>query len=149
MPIFTTVNDVRMPPPQAYAAILDLANWPLFRGYGPLPGIAEATLPEGGPIVAGSRVRVRNTDGSVHHERVVELVPDARYRVTMELVPPASWWMARIDEDVRLEPIPSGTRILRRFETVPRFGLAWPVVWAITQLLRRAVERHDRAVRGS
>lgn len=149
MPSFTTQTDVTAAPADVFAAILDLRNWPLFRGYGPLPGIVEATVPEGTPITVGTRIRVRNTDGSVHHERVVELDPGVRYRVTMELVPPAAWWMARIDELVELEPHGTGTRMRRRFDTVPRFTLAWPVVWAITQLLKRAVERHNDAVRAA
>jgi hypothetical protein len=46
MPTFATVDEVALPPAQVYAAILHLANGPLFQGYGPLPGIAEATPPK-------------------------------------------------------------------------------------------------------
>ena len=146
MPTFTTSSLNGRSPAETFAFIVDLSRWPMFRGYGPLPGIVEATL-EQGPWGPGARVRVRNTDGSVHHEVVRTWEPVRRYAIVMELVPPASHLMAAIEEEVVLRPEDGGTRVLRTFRTVPRGWWTAPMVWLLTRFfLRPAVEAHDRAV---
>ena len=131
-----------------FGGIVDLSKWSAFQGYGPLPGIREATLPEGEQLRLGSRVRVLNTDGTVHHEVVRTFEPHRRYSVVMELSPPASYLMDRIEEDVELSETPTGgTRMTRTFITVPRSVLTAPLVWLLTHgLLRKAVIRHNRLI---
>lgn len=148
MPTFETQGKTRAAPARVFAFILDLDRWPLFRGYGPLPGIRRATLADGASFGLGARVRVENTDGSVHHECVTAYDPPRRYAVTMVLVPPAAYVLARIDEEVVLEPTAGeGTVIRRRFTTVPRAWWTAPVAWLFGGfLLARAVARHDEAV---
>lgn len=145
MPSFSTTGLLPVPPEAVYAAVLDFRRWPLFRGYGPLPGIAEATL-EGPPDV-GARIRVRNTDGSVHHEVIDRLEPPRRYAVHMELAPPVSYVFGALEEDVRFEPVDGGTRVTRVFTWRPRGWWAWPMAALFGGvLLPRAVARHDAAV---
>lgn len=147
MPSFTTTSRCAASPGEVFRYIVTLANWTTFTGFGPLPGIVEAALPPGEVMGPGARVRVRNTDGSVHHEVVTAWEPGARYAVRMELGPPASRLMAGIEEEVRLAPEDGGTRVVRRFTTRARGWWTWPVVWLVTHLLlRRAVSRHDRVV---
>lgn len=147
VPCFTTIARSPAAPAEVFRTIITLANWPTFTGFGPLPGIVEASLPPGEAMRLGARVRVRNTDGSVHHEVVTAWEPGARYAVRMELSPPASWLMRGIDEDIRLDPDEGGTRVTRRFTTHARGWWTWPVAWLVTHLLlKRAVRRHDRAV---
>lgn len=145
MPTFTTGSTVACTPDQAFAFVVDLTRWPLFRGYGPLPGIVEATCE--GPLALGSRVRVRNTDGSVHTEVVAGFEPGRRYAVRMELAPPASRVMASIEEEVEFAPVEGGTLVRRRFTATPRAWFTTPLAWLFGGLLlRRAVLRHDAAV---
>lgn len=147
MPSFTAISKTAAAPAEVFRFIVTLANWPAFRGFGPLPGITEASTDGGAPLALGSRVRVCNTDGSIHHEVVTAFEPPARYAVRMELGPPASRIMRWIDEDVRLEPVSGGTCIRRRFQTRARSWITAPLVWLVTVLLLRpAVRRHDRAV---
>src|SRR5262245_31412738 len=120
MAMFVTESRTARSPEQTFDFICDLGNWPLFRGYGPIPGIAEASLPAGESVALGARVRVRNTDGSVHHEVVVEFERGRRFAVRMELGRPASYLMRHIEETVELEPCPGGSLMRRRFTTVPR-----------------------------
>lgn len=148
MPTFTTVSEAPASPDATFAFICDLSRWPLFRGYGPLPGIAEASV-DGNIVGPNSRIRVRNTDGSVHHEVVQAFEPGRRYVIRMELAPPVSYVMAWIEETVLLEPIAggSGTRLRRTFVVTPRTWLTAPIAWLFGGvLLPRAVERHNRAV---
>lgn len=147
MPQFTTHSDNPYTPEQTFAYIIDLTKWSSFPGYGPLPGIVEASVPDGTTLALGARVRVKNTDGSVHHEVVTAFEPGRHYAVRMELSPPASYLMSAILENVWIEPTQSGTHIRRHFETVPRSFLTAPLVWLLTHLLlKRAVIAHDQAV---
>lgn len=156
VPTFVTTRDNLRSPDETFTYIVTLANWTEFRGYGFLPGIVEASLPDGAPIppasrqvALGSRIRVENTDGSVHHEVVQAFEPGRRYAIRMELAPPVSYLMARIDERVDLEATPTGTRVTRTFDVVPRGWWTAPLVWLVAKVLRRAVVRHDEAVAGA
>lgn len=144
MASFTIHTALRCTPDQAFAGILDLTRWPSFRGSGPIPGIVEASLPEGASMGLGARVRVRNTDGSVHHEVVTTFEPGRRYSVAMEVSPPASYVMETILEDVVLEAVPGGTAMTRRFELRPRTWFLAPLAWVMTHVfLKRAVVAHN------
>jgi hypothetical protein len=145
MPSFVTQSQNRRSPAETFAYITTLANWSSFPGHGPLPAIIRATADE--PLRLGTRVRVENSDGSVHHEIVITFEPDRRYSTRMELVPPASYLMKYIHEDVVLTATAAGTQVTRRFETVPRSWLTAPLVALITFVfLRPAVRKHDHAV---
>ena len=143
---FVTESVVHSSPARTFALICDVSRWSLFRGLGPIPGIAEASLPCDGPMGLGTRVRVRNTDGSIHHERVVRFDPGRLYEVHMELSPPGSWVMHSIEETVELSPWSGGTRMVRRFTLNPRSFLTAPLVLLLRSLLQRAVEDHNTAV---
>jgi hypothetical protein len=151
VPAFTTRSDVPVRPEAVFAHLTDLAAWSSFRGWGPLPGIVSARVADGaggsGRLSLGARVRVENTDGSVHHEIVEEFDPPRRYRVRMELAPPASKILARIDEAIDFQAVQGGTRVVREFVVTPRSRWTAPLAWLVARLfLRRAVQAHDRAV---
>ncbi len=154
MPGFTTVTEVPVPPAAVFASITDLALWPGFTRYGPMPGFARAEVEGDGAVVLGASVRVTNTDGSVHHEIVDVFVPDVAYGCRMDLTPvtddpaarpsAAGRVFAEIRERVDLAATPSGTRITRTFTTVPRAWTTAPAAWIVTHfLLQPAVKRHD------
>jgi hypothetical protein len=112
-----------------------------------VPGIIEATLPDGWPLRVGSRIRVQNSDGNVHHEVVTQFVPGRRYAVRMEVARPASFVLASIEEQVDLHAAGDGAEITRRFELRPRSWLTWPIAWLICHLfLKRAVIAHNHAM---
>jgi hypothetical protein len=50
MPTFTTETTLPASPAATFAFIVDLTKWPLFTGYGPLPGIVEASV-DGGVLL--------------------------------------------------------------------------------------------------
>jgi hypothetical protein len=145
MPSFVTTTESPLTPEQTFDRIVDLSQWTTFRGYGPLPGIVRAELAEG-PLGPGARVRVLNTDGSTHHEVFEVFERGKRLHIRMELQPPASRVLARIDERVELEPSASaGTSMTRSFELTPRSLWTTPLAWGVAALLRRAVLLHNRA----
>jgi hypothetical protein len=129
---------------------MTLDNWSNFHGYGIVPGITEAThaettLPANAPLQPGARIRVKNTDGSVHHEEIHIYVPGRRYSLRVE--PPNNLLVSSIMEEVELEPVGTGCRMVRRFTLIPRFRALLPLVALLSHLMmRRAVERHNRVV---
>lgn len=144
MPGFTTVSVVPQSPDVVFAAITDTSCWPLFTGYGPMPGIVHAATADGGPIRLGSVVEVTNTDGSRHQEVVTALEAPRLYSIEMRLPVAARRVLSTVRERVDVEPFAGGSRITRRFEVEPRSWLTWPVALLITYLLLRpAVARHN------
>jgi hypothetical protein len=99
--------------------------------------------------VVGSRVRVTNRDGSGHVEEIVEWQPDRRLQLRLgEFSPPLSRLAAAFVETWELRREDGRTRVTRSFELIPRSRATRPVLWLISQLLRRAVARHLRRMRG-
>lgn len=150
MASFQTRTDVATRPGLAFAHIIDLGTWPKFRGFGPVPGIVEAKLVNGTTVGPGSRIRVTNTDGSVHHEVMRAFEVGRHITIQMELTPPASYVMAGIEERVDVEAHGEGTRITRTFTVRPRWFFTAPIAWLIAHgFLHRAVVRHNEAVRAA
>jgi hypothetical protein len=136
-------------PEEVAGQILDLARWPEFDGYGPLPGIKAAAFEVRTPGVVGSRVRVTNRDGSGHVEEVVEWQPDRWLQLRLgEFSPPLSRLAAAFVETWEFRREGDRTRVTRSFELIPRSRATRPVLWLISRLLRRAVARHLRQMRG-
>jgi hypothetical protein len=94
----------------------------------------------------GSRVRVSNGDGSVHHEVLDGFEPGRRLVLRMELAGPPAFLLASIREEVTLAPTARGTAIERRFELRPRSVLTAPMAWVLSACLARAVRAHDAVV---
>lgn len=139
--------EARLPqtPEEIAGQILDLARWPEFAGYGPLPGIKSAEFVVQILEVVGTRVRVTNRDGSTHVEEVVEWHPDRRVRLRMgEFSAPLSRLATEFVETWEFERGGNETVVIRTFELSARSVAAWPLLWLISRLLRRAVARHLR-----
>jgi hypothetical protein len=143
---FVTRSETPVSPERTFAFIVDLTRWHLFRGYAALPGIARAEVEQGAPVQVGARIRVLNTDKSIHHEIVEEFDPGVRYKIRMEVTPPAAYVLRTIEEEVDLEPINGGTQITRTFRVYPRFWFMYPMAWLFGGVfLKRAVIAHNAA----
>jgi hypothetical protein len=96
---FTCKATLALAPEDIAWQILDLAKWPDFHGYGPIPGIKAAAFDLQTPGVVGTRIRVTNLDGSRHVEEIIEWQPEHRLRLEMkEFVPPLSRLATRFEE---------------------------------------------------
>ena len=123
--------------------ILDLAKWPEFQGYGPIPGIKEAECELQTPGIVGTRIRVTNTDGSSHVEEIVQWEPDSRLRLRMhEFSAPLTRLATEFMETWEFQPVGNETKVTRSFELHPKSIAAWPLLWVISFLLQRAIARH-------
>ena len=145
-PITFRCNATLLLVPEAIAGqILDLARWPEFGGYGPLPGIRSAEFETRTPEVVGTRIRVTNRDGSTHVEEVVEWHPDRRVQLRMsDFSAPLSRLATAFVETWEFEQNGDETSVTRSFDLYAKGWATRPVLWLISLLLRRAVARHLR-----
>ena len=130
-------------PEEIAEQILDVTNWTDFRGYGPLPGIISAKFEVKTPDVVGSRIRVQNTDGSSHVEEITgwDLPTSLQLRMA-EFSVPLTWLATGIDETWEFNRLNDSTHIVRSFRLHARSALTRPLLWLISKLLKRAVDRH-------
>jgi hypothetical protein len=147
---FTCRESLTLAPQDIAGQILDLAKWPEFTGYGPLPGVKSAEFVARTPEVVGTRIKVTNTDGTTHVEEMVEWQPDARLVLHMaDFSPPLSRLATRFEEEWVFGRVDDVTHVSRTFRLYPKSVLTRPAVWLISLLLRRAVARHLRQIKAS
>lgn len=123
--------------------VADLTRWPEFRGYLILPGIESATYEERTDTMVGSRIRVRNTDGSGHVETIREWQPGESIVMTLaEFTPPLNRLADHFVELWRFENAGNGTYVTRSFQLFPKRAATRPFLWLISLFFRRAIARH-------
>jgi hypothetical protein len=126
-----------------FAEIADTTRWSEFNGYGILPGIESASYEMRTQDMVGSRIQVRNRDGSSHVEEITAWIPDREIAMTLhEFTPPLSFLATQITEAWHFQVDDDGTRVTRTFQMFPRFVIARPALWLISLLFRRAIARH-------
>ena len=145
---FSCEETLPLAPEEIARQILDLTKWPDFHGYGPIPGIKVAAFDVQTPGIVGSRIRVTNQDGSSHVEQIVEWEPDHRLRLEMkEFSAPLSRLATWFVETWDFEGVGNETKVTRSFELNAKSILAWPVLWVISFMLKKAIARHLREMR--
>jgi hypothetical protein len=140
-PITFSLSRLLPYPAQAICAqVANVATWSTFKGYGMMPGIQNAEYETQTPGMVGSRIRVRNTDGSTHTEEIYRWVEGKEMAMKFcDFVPPLSQIATHFTEEWRLEPQGDGTLVTRNFQMFPRSALTRPSLWLISQLFRRAI----------
>jgi hypothetical protein len=140
---FTCTEIVALEPAVISERISSVERWTEFKGYGIVPGIAKAAYEIRTDSQIGSRVRVRNTDGSSHTEEFIAWAPGERALLRMSgFSPPLNWLTSHIVEEWTLASEPNGTMITRRFSLQPTHKAGRLLLSLIAPLLRRAVARH-------
>lgn len=130
-------------PAEICQQIARVESWCEFRGYGPLPGIVSAQYERRTPDMKGSRIRVRNRDGSEHVEEITEWDPEARVVLQLrEFSAPLRSLSDRFIEEWEFTRGPEGTQVERRFSLYPRGTITRVPLWVISLLLRRAIVQH-------
>ena len=146
---FTCRATLTQTPDEIASHILDVTQWLDFKGYGPLPGIKSAEVEVFTPEIIGTRIRVTNTDGSRQIEEIVEWQLPHRLQLSMQdFSAPLSLWATRIEETWEFEAVGTETKVSRSFRMLPRNIVAWPILWLISILLKKAIARHLRQLRG-
>lgn len=140
---FSCTATLHQTPEEIAAGILDLDRWPEFEGYGPLPGIQQAAFEVRTDEIVGTRIRVKNRDGSTHVEEIMEWEPSRRLRLRMgDFAPPVSRLATAFDETWEFQRTANGTHVTRSLALHPSSQLTKPLLWLISRLLKRAIARH-------
>jgi hypothetical protein len=114
--VFSCEGTLPRAPEEIASQILDLANWPAYTGFWPLPGIKRAEFEVRTPEIVGTRFRVTDTDGSSHVEEIVEWQPTHRLQLRMhDFSAPLSRFATRFEETWQFERTNEGTLPLGDF----------------------------------
>ncbi len=134
-------------PQQIADAILDLDQWPAFKGWGPMPGIRSATFERRTDNIVGTRISVTNTDNSTHTEELTIWDPPRTLALRLDGFPsPLSRLATHFDETWRFGPVGTGepTHAVRTFELHPTSRLTRPLLYPIAAMLRGAIRAQHR-----
>lgn len=115
----------------------------LFEPWGPMPGVSDVFAASGLWTVAGSRRRLRLTDGHEINEEVLacELPYSFRYRMS-SFAAPMSVLLREVEGQWLVRRAPGGTALLR-WTYVLRATAVWavPLLWPMSQLAWRGYMR--------
>ena len=130
--------------PEAISSqIADIEKWKEFSGHGFLPGIADAHFDPKTDNMVGSKIKVKNTDGSKHVEEI--LLWEANREILMKLhefSPPLKGIASHFMEHWQFETVEGGTQVERAFELHPRSIFTQPFLWLISLFFRKAIDKH-------
>jgi hypothetical protein len=141
--IFQCSRIIFRPATEISAEIANTDRWSEFKGYGILPGIESAEYESRTASMIGSRIRVRNTDGSRHVEEISKWVAGKEVSITLkEFTRPLSYVATHFVEEWRFESNETATHVIRRFQMFASGRATRPIVWLISLLFRRAIVRH-------
>lgn len=147
--VFSCSETIALAPTQIAEQILDMSRWPEFNGFGPLPGIESAELEVRTPEVIGSRIRVKNRDGSSHVEEIVIWDPERRLQLRMqEFSKPVSRLAKEFLETWELQREGNGTRVIRSMELHAISVSSKLVLWFVSFFLKQAIARNLRDIAG-
>lgn len=123
---------------------LDVATWNSFNGYGLLPGIENAEYLVRTDETVGSRIRVKNSDGTGHIEEILEWDPGQKIVMKIDGFPSTLSYIAThfIEEWGFDQTAENETLVTRRFSLFPTNFLARPVLQQIAGLFKKAVAKH-------
>ena len=119
-----------------------------FVGYGPVPGIKQATwLTEGG-FREGARRQIENLDGSRHEETIIEVSADRIVERAHGFTSPIRLLVHELVDTFVLTEREGITELQRIFVLHLRHGWYWPLGAMLAFCLRRALRRHHLQLAG-
>jgi hypothetical protein len=140
---FSCEETLALPPDVIAQQILDIANWPEFKGYTIIPGIKSAEFEVRTPGIVGSKIRVTNTDGSHHLEEIVEWQPERGLKMLMtEFSNPLARLASHFEETWDFKRIGNETHVTRTFQLHAKTAWSRPLLWLISFVLKKAIARH-------
>ncbi len=126
------------------------SNMTTFAGYGPIPAIVGAYTIDTERTRVGSVRKVHNSDGSVHHEKVVLFKrPYAHVSRFSFSQFPASFLLRNIEEGWKFSPFGTGTKVTRTFRFHFSSILLFPLALLFVFCMKKAVERDLATVKAT
>jgi uncharacterized protein YndB with AHSA1/START domain len=114
----------------------------VWKGRGPIPGSLKAEVEGGGPLRPGATRLVHNTDGSVVHERILELQRPSRqaYELVAGLKPPFTWMVKAARGEWDLSEVGNQTEVVWRFHFTLTSPLAYPFATGLARGFGKAMQ---------
>jgi hypothetical protein len=123
---------------------LNTERWSDFEGYSILPGIKSAVFEIKVPGWVGSRIKVKNTDGSSHVEEIIEW--NAEHKMALrfqEFDSPLRYLATHFVEAWTFNKSAQGTEVTRAMSMYPKGILGWLVLLPISRLMKKAFEQNS------
>jgi hypothetical protein len=133
------VGHIRKTSREICEEFLDTERWTEFEGYSILPGIESAHFETKTPQVVGSRIKVRNKDGSSHIEEIVEW--DVNNRIALkfhEFDSPLRHLAKYFIEAWEFRKTTDGTEVSRTMALHPKGAFGWLMLLPVSKLMRKA-----------
>ncbi len=128
---------------EACSALLDMERWPEFEGYSIMPGIESAQLERQIPGMVGTRIRVKNLDGSSHVEEIVEWDDENQIALRFqEFNSPLKNLASHFIERWQFRKSERGLEITRTISMYPMNIFAWVTLMPISGLMKKALEKN-------
>ena len=123
--------------------ILDTNRWDEFEGYSFLPGIESANFEIKTPAVLGSRIKVKNRDGSSHIEEIIEWDVHNKGSLRLqEFDSPLKNFATHFLEVWTFSKLDDGTTVSRAMTMYPKGILGWLILKPISKLMKKALVKH-------
>ena len=139
----------RRSPQQICNELLEIERWSDFKGYSILPGIAHADFEIMTLDIVGSRIKVKNTDGTSHVEEIIEW--DVTKRVALrfqDFSPPLKHLATHFIETWEFRMSNSGTELTRTMSMHPKGLVGWLMLMPISRLMKKAFELNAEQLNG-
>jgi hypothetical protein len=125
--------------------LLELERWPDFTGYSILPGIESARFEVRTPEVVGSRIRVKNKDGSSHVEEIIAWDPSRQVVMRFQdFDAPLKNLASHFVETWSFTPSTNGVDATRSMAFHPKGPVGWLMLLPISRLMKKAFEEELR-----
>jgi hypothetical protein len=124
--------------------VLDVTTWNSFDGHGLLPGIEKAEYEKRTDEIIGSRIRVKNSDGTQHLEEILEWEAGKKLIMKIHEFPSSLSYIAtHFIEEWNFRKIGKNeTLVTRNFKLYPTSFLTRLLLGQIAALFEKAVEKH-------
>ncbi len=122
---------------------LEVETWSSFDGYGILPGIEKAEFEERTKKMIGSRIRVKNSDGTQHLEEILEWESGKRIVMKIYDFPTALSYVAtHFIEEWNFEKLGKNeTLVSRKFQLFPTSFLTRPLLSQIAAFIEKSIAK--------
>lgn len=140
---FKVEKTIKNSPSEICENVLDVSTWSSFDGYGFLPGIEKAFYERRNDELVGSRIRVKNSDGTEHLEEILEWETNKKLVMKIYDFPTALSYMAThfIEEWNFKKLAKDETLVTRKFQIYPTSFLTRPLLGQIAGFMERAIAK--------
>lgn len=140
---FEVKEIIKNSPQEICRKVLDVTTWSSFDGYGILPGIEKAEFEKQTEKITGSRIHVKNSDGTVHFEEVLEWKAGKKIVMKIHEFPTALSYLAtHFIEEWNFEKLEKNKTLVRRkFQLFPTSFLTRPLLSQIATFIEKSIAK--------